>query len=310
MSINDDIRTLAFKGDWDRLLALLWTHPDLVNVASEPKGYTPLHQAAWHGADLTVIGQLLRLGASRRARTISKRQNAAEIAAEKHPDREDLAFVLAERRTTISQLMRKVIASNRGLFKAYDGNQILADRLIACFGTDPCPGSIEELDRRLDAAFVALTGQRLGPDTRIMIETCEGFDMEANGQFWTSRFLPLLRQSANKAEEVVLEKEWAAVADLFDPAPQTWGLRGDLFLWLEMRQALSLVPIPERPEDVSAIIGSASHALTGTVLEAGSEVFVSRYQRGGMSGGLLYGGFWVEDLAPSITMRAKWISEY
>jgi ankyrin repeat protein len=45
---------LAYKGEWDDLLALLRAQPDLVNSESELKGYTPLHQAAWHGASLSV----------------------------------------------------------------------------------------------------------------------------------------------------------------------------------------------------------------------------------------------------------------
>jgi hypothetical protein len=256
MSMADEIRSLAFRGDWDRLLALLELHTELVNVASGTKGYTPLHQAAWHGADLAVIGQLLRLGASRRARTLGKIQNAAEIAIERHPDREELAYVLGERRATIAQLMRKVIATNRNLFKPHDGNQVLADRLISCFGSEPCPGSIEELDRRLEGAFSALTGTnwyQLGVETKIPIATCENFDLRADGRFWTSRFLPLIRKSAAEADEFSLETGWAVVSDLFDPAPRAWGLRGDLFLWLEMKQALCLVPIPQRPEAIRAL---------------------------------------------------------
>jgi hypothetical protein len=56
MPKSNQINTLAFRGDWAALLPVLREHPDLVNLASESKGYTPLHQAAWHGASLSVIG--------------------------------------------------------------------------------------------------------------------------------------------------------------------------------------------------------------------------------------------------------------
>jgi hypothetical protein len=308
MSMVTDVRSLAFNGDWDPLLQILGEHPELVNVASEPKGYTPLHQAAWHGADLTVIGQLLRLGASRHIRTLSRRQNAAAIAAEKHPEREDLAYVLKERRATIAQLLRMAIASNPGLFSAYDGNQLLADRMVACFGADPSPSSIEELEQRFHSAFTALTGANLAPEARVAIAPCDDFRMEVTGEFWTSRLLPLIRKSAAEAENVVLDRQWAVIADLFDPAPRTWGLRGDMFLWLEMRQALCLVPIPERPEAICAAIASALHALTGQDLAAGSEVFVSRYARGGMSSGVVSGAFWVDEFPRQIQNRARWVA--
>jgi ankyrin repeat protein len=53
----------------ETLLPILRDYPHLVNLPSEPKGYTPLHQAAWHGANLSVIGELLSLGADRSATT-------------------------------------------------------------------------------------------------------------------------------------------------------------------------------------------------------------------------------------------------
>ena len=116
MAMKEEIVSLAFKGEWTKLLPLLSEHPHLVNVASEPKGYTPLHQAAWHGAKLSVIGELLQLGADRSNRTLNKQQTPWDIAKEKHRDREDLDYALQARRATIAQLFRKVISSNRDLF--------------------------------------------------------------------------------------------------------------------------------------------------------------------------------------------------
>ena len=54
MSVSDKVLKLAFQGEWNTLLPILRDYPDLVNHPSEPKGYTPLHQAAWHGANLSV----------------------------------------------------------------------------------------------------------------------------------------------------------------------------------------------------------------------------------------------------------------
>jgi len=130
----NQINALAFQGDWEPLLGILREHPDLINFASESKGYTPLHQAAWHGASLSVVGELLELGADRRVRTENRFMTASDIAKEKHPERPDLAYVLSVRKLTIAQLIRKVIVSESNLFGAYDGNQVLADRLVASFG--------------------------------------------------------------------------------------------------------------------------------------------------------------------------------
>ena len=149
---------LAYKGEWVSLLALLRREPVLVNSASEHKGYSPLHQAAWHGATSAVIGELLSLGANPTLRTINKGQTARDIAKEKHEGRADLHFLLADKGRTAGQLMRKVTADNKGYFYSYDGNQILSDRLIEAFGADVCCRIDADFESRLAAAFKAATG--------------------------------------------------------------------------------------------------------------------------------------------------------
>ncbi len=309
MPNSKQINTLAFRGDWEALLPVLRAHPDLVNLASESKGYTPLHQAAWHGASLSIIGELLEIGADRRIKTNNKRQTASDIANEKHPERFDLAYALSERQLTIAQLMRKVIASKPDLFGAYDGNQVLADRLVESFGSEPCPDRLDELNRRMENAFIALTGVSLSSPTKIECGPNEIFELQADTRFWVSQFLPIMSEHASQAHIVPIEKGWAVVADLFDPAPETWGLRGDLFLWIEMRQALCHVQIPEHLTDLAELVKSAFQALTGKPLRSGNDVFVSRLARGGMSSGMISGSFWTEQFIPLLEKRARWLQE-
>ena len=55
------------SGNWNELLDLLDTNPRYVN-AVRPDGsamYSPLHQAAWHGAPVEVARRLIELGAWR-----------------------------------------------------------------------------------------------------------------------------------------------------------------------------------------------------------------------------------------------------
>lgn len=89
---------LSLRREWDELFQLLRRAPSLVHAASEPKGYTALHQGAWHGASLAVIGKLLAMGADRSLKTRNKHQTALDIVIEKHADRADLKYVLACRR--------------------------------------------------------------------------------------------------------------------------------------------------------------------------------------------------------------------
>lgn len=76
----------AKNGDWDRVLAAVsGTDRSLTPNDWRPGGaslYTPLHQAAWHGAPLPVVERLIDMGAWRTLRT-EKGQRALDIAAEK-----------------------------------------------------------------------------------------------------------------------------------------------------------------------------------------------------------------------------------
>jgi hypothetical protein len=83
--------------------------------------------------------------------------------------------------------------------------------------------------------------------------------------FFRLIFFPLVHQVAAKKISF-LEREWAVVSDLFDPAPSQWGSRGSLFLWLEMRKALCQVSIPEDEDELANIIAAAFQALTGRSL--------------------------------------------
>ncbi|MGZ5416252.1 MAG: hypothetical protein ACXWDI_03655 [Nocardioides sp.] len=73
-------------GDWDTVFTLLpdrlgWFSPNVWRPGGTAL-YTPLHQAAWHGAPLPVVERLVELGSWRTLRT-AKGQRAVDIAAEK-----------------------------------------------------------------------------------------------------------------------------------------------------------------------------------------------------------------------------------
>lgn len=100
------------------MLGLLKQIPALANVASSGKRYTSLHQAAWHGASLPVIGALLALGGDRHLVT-KEGLTACDIARTRHPDREDLHYILFSAKCSPAQLLRKLIAETPELFSAY-----------------------------------------------------------------------------------------------------------------------------------------------------------------------------------------------
>ncbi|MFO1228064.1 hypothetical protein [Roseateles sp.] len=303
------VNELAYEGRWSQLLDLLKDQSHLVNSASEVKGYTPLHQAAWHGAKPAVIGALLALGANPTLRTQSKFQTARDIALEKHPGRGDLGFLLADRGRTASQLIRKVVAEDRQHFGPYDGNQVICDRLIEALGADTCCSIDADLERRLTGAFQAVTGAEWSGRPDMVVSAGPSFDMHASPGFWADHFLSAFRDYAAKYQVIPIERHWATTVDLFSPHPEGWGLRGDLFLWLEMKAVLNHVPIPESDLELRSIMASLFHVLTGAPMASSTEVHVARFERGGLSSGVVSAEFWRDSLIPMLQRRAAWLRE-
>lgn len=76
---------LSKAGAWGAVLDLLETQHALTPNRWRPGGsswYTPLHQAAWHGAPAEVVGRLVALGAFRSLRTATGLR-ARDIADER-----------------------------------------------------------------------------------------------------------------------------------------------------------------------------------------------------------------------------------
>jgi len=297
---------LSFQGRWDELLDEFRRHPETIDVASETKGYTALHQAAWHGAKPSVVGALLSLGSDRRKETFAK-ATAQQIAHDRHLGRKDLQYLLAPAALSLPQLLRMTAASGRDLFADYDGNRVAFDELVQI--TSAAQGTPTDITRSFEDALRLVFKQPLLDERAIRFSPSDAIVFEAQSQFWVCRFLPELRRSMARAWTTPISREWAVIYDLFDPAPDGWGLRGDLFLWLELRQSLCLTEIPETDEELDGTLLAALRALTGADLQRCDETYVKRFARGGMSSGMVSGQHWRDVLVPLLRERARWLRE-
>lgn len=144
---------------------------------------------------------------------------------------------------------------------------------------------------------------------------CGLFCFQSPDEVRTSRYhgaiytpvLPLVHGALHRQATYPLEAIWASVADLFDPAPEQWGLRGDLFLWVELRQALCHVPVPEKKGALEQVIRCAYEALVVQPMDSSAEVYVPRLARGGMSSGMVSSEFWSRSFIPTIELRRSWL---
>lgn len=95
----------------------------------------------------------------------------------------------------------------------------------------------------------------------------------------------------------------AKLGDLFRNEPKQWGLRGDPFLWKELRIKFSDTELPSGVSSTQRILENAFWEATGQSLAFCDEVYVERFAHGGMSSGSICGEFWREHGFPLIMKR-------
>jgi hypothetical protein len=81
VKVRDRLADAARVGEWTVVFEVLEEAPQWVNSGrvGGTRGYTPLHQAAWHGANADVVDRLLKLGAWRTLRN-SSGETARDVA--------------------------------------------------------------------------------------------------------------------------------------------------------------------------------------------------------------------------------------
>ncbi|RYC70062.1 YpsA SLOG family protein [Spirosoma sordidisoli] len=99
------------------------------------------------------------------------------------------------------------------------------------------------------------------------------------------------------------------LAVLFRKEPAQWGLRGDPYLWAELRQAGETLMLPESTDALKELLRLLIHNLTGLELKPGQEQQVSRYKFGGMSSGVVSANFWLEEAIPLLRHRLTLLRE-
>ncbi|MBL8814419.1 MAG: hypothetical protein JNL58_00200 [Planctomyces sp.] len=102
-----------------------------------------------------------------------------------------------------------------------------------------------------------------------------------------------LRGDSHRDPSVPADRPTSSIADLFDPEPGQWGLRGDPYLWREMKKMFSGVPLPQTETELRDTILIAFQALVGMRIEDGqNRCFIERFSQGGMSSGQISLEFW------------------
>lgn len=93
------------------------------------------------------------------------------------------------------------------------------------------------------------------------------------------------------------------LSQLFIERPRQWGLRGDPLLWEDMKSKADRLTMPKSCSELERMLQSLFLQLTGSPLHTRGPVFVARYAKGGMSGGMVSPEFWKETAVPLLVSR-------
>lgn len=82
---------------------------------------------------------------------------------------------------------------------------------------------------------------------------------------------------------------------IFFPLPEKWGLRGDPFLWVDLARRAAHLSRYEIGSGVAQWLQGEFLSLTGHPLTPSGDIFVSRYDCGGMSSGFISLDWWFDE---------------
>jgi hypothetical protein len=94
------------------------------------------------------------------------------------------------------------------------------------------------------------------------------------------------------------------LSEMFNIQPPNWGLRGDPWLWQDMKQAFAETPFPHSSRELVADIRRIFKEKTGVELDEKARPYVEAYDHGGTSAGKVSGKWWLTTAMPLlIAMR-------
>ncbi|WP_140938741.1 hypothetical protein [Sphingobacterium lumbrici] len=99
------------------------------------------------------------------------------------------------------------------------------------------------------------------------------------------------------------------IANIFEIEPFQWGLRGDPLLWKEMKERIVSFINIKTTDDLEKVLHNLFVELTNSKLEKSTDIFVRRYDEGGMSSGYVSCDFWLERGFPILIERFKALSQ-
>lgn len=93
------------------------------------------------------------------------------------------------------------------------------------------------------------------------------------------------------------------VSEIFEEEPIQWGLRGDPFLWRELKEVFKEIDMPETPQELQVLIEKEYEKSTGHPISYQKHFAIERFRSHGMSSGGISPEFWVRSGIPLLLGR-------
>ncbi|WP_418764387.1 hypothetical protein [Mailhella sp.] len=88
------------------------------------------------------------------------------------------------------------------------------------------------------------------------------------------------------------------LSEMFNIQPPHWGMRGDPYLWEDMKKAFADTPFPYSAHELVMDIHRVFREKTGEELSNAARPYVEAYAHGGTSSGKVSGRFWLGTAIP------------
>ena len=95
-------------------------------------------------------------------------------------------------------------------------------------------------------------------------------------------------------------------SELFEPEPEKWGLRGDSYLWREMKEYFGDKEIPENKGELQHSLFKYCSDRCKISINMAETAFVEDYDKGGMSSGMISCKWWREIGLPLLFSRCNY----
>ena len=93
------------------------------------------------------------------------------------------------------------------------------------------------------------------------------------------------------------------IEKIFEKCPEQWGLRGDPYLWDDLKTHLLETTTSFSEESFRSEIYSMFEKFTGRKIDSKEYIHVEKYRHGGMSSGMIDPEFWLNTAIPLLVER-------